>query len=234
MTLPEVDPELGRLLSLTREATLPDPGARGRIRASLDARLAAGAGSPVPGAARGLWLGFGAAVVGVAAVGVWLSGVGRESATFRPTSMTPAPVSSSATNAPLFAAPPAVAAASAVEPVARAMAGSPARTTEPGRLVTPVAPSGVSSGARDSADELTLVRAMQQALRVGNASQALALVAEHSRRFPKGSLIEEREGVRAIASCQSAQSGARAAIFATFSQRFGASPYASRVKAACQ
>jgi hypothetical protein len=71
-------------------------------------------------------------------------------------------------------------------------------------------------------------------LRAGNPSQALALSADHTRRFPRGTLVEEREGVRAVARCQLAAPDARAPLLAAFTQRFATSPYAARVKAACQ
>jgi hypothetical protein len=95
-------------------------------------------------------------------------------------------------------------------------------------------PTVSSAPAANPVEELPLVRAMQQALRAGNASQALALAADHTRRFPRGSLIEEREGVRAVARCQLAAPDARAPIFAAFTRHFSTSPYTARVKAACQ
>jgi hypothetical protein len=75
---------------------------------------------------------------------------------------------------------------------------------------------------------------MQQALRAGNAGRALSLAGEHARRFPRGALIEEREGVRAVAQCKLAPPDGRATIAESFLRRFGSSPYAARVKAACQ
>jgi hypothetical protein len=75
---------------------------------------------------------------------------------------------------------------------------------------------------------------MQQALRGGNPGRALALATEHGRRFPRGALVEEREGVRAVASCQLATPQARLQILSSFLQRFATSPYVGRVKAACQ
>jgi indole-3-glycerol phosphate synthase len=83
------------------------------------------------------------------------------------------------------------------------------------------------------ADELTLIRQMQQALRSGKPQRALGFVAEHERRFPSGSLIEEREAARATARCELAPRE-KASILATFAARFGTSPYLERVKAACR
>jgi len=75
---------------------------------------------------------------------------------------------------------------------------------------------------------------MQQALRSGDAGRALTLASEHARRFPRGTLAEEREGVRAVAQCQLAAPSARSTLLETFARRYPSSPYAARVKAACQ
>lgn len=227
MTPPEVDQELERLFTVAREATQPGAGARERIRAGLAPRLAAGAGARRSWGWRA-WLGVGVALLGVGAVAVGLRG--------------PEPVPSVVAAAP----PSALSAPSPPEPVASpltvATAVAPLATPAPAPAPSAVAaaPAKVSPPARsaeasaDPAEELALVRSMQQALRSGNASQALTLAGEHARRFPRGTLVEEREGVRAIAQCQLAAPTARAQVLAAFSQRFASSPYAARVKAACQ
>jgi hypothetical protein len=75
---------------------------------------------------------------------------------------------------------------------------------------------------------------MQQALLAGDPRRALVLAADHTRRFPRGNLSEEREGVRAVARCQLATPEVRPQILSSFIQHFATSPYAARVKAACQ
>jgi hypothetical protein len=74
---------------------------------------------------------------------------------------------------------------------------------------------------------------MQLALRSGNPARALAVANEHARRFPSGTLSQEREGARAIARCQLAEPAARASMQSAFEARYPGSPYAARVKAAC-
>lgn len=231
MTSPEVDQELERLFSVTREATQPDGDARARIRAGLDARLAAGAGT-APAVARGKhWFGIGAAVVGIGAAILWYAGSRPSSAPA--VAAKPADVQAQpglvAEPAPVVASTPVAEPAVAAAPVSEPPTVAEARKPKPQASV-----AAANSAAPDPAEEITLVRAMQQALRSGNASQALALAGEHARRFPKGALIEEREGARAVARCQLAQPEARTAILEGFSKSFGASPYAARVKAACQ
>lgn len=228
MTTPDVDQELERLFSVAREATVPDAAAKARIRTALTPRLAPGGAAVGAGWSRPAWLGLGAAVIGVCAGALWLTSAPRVGV------VPPAPVVSSpapevAAEVPLVsaapvreeAAPPPVA-LSAPAPKARAATSLPTKPT----------PSVASEDA--AAEELTLVRQMQQALRAGNASQALSLAETHARRFPRGTLAEEREGVRAVARCRLAAPGERAAILEAFSQRFGSSPYAGRVKQACQ
>lgn len=219
MTAPDVDSELERLFGVARQETLPDVGARDRIRVGLASRLATSA--PLPssptGGARRAWLGAGLAALVVGGGALWLTS-SAPAPSVAPSVPLPTPVRS----APLEAAPPVVPVPSVSAPTVEAPRPKPAK------------PSPSSTRIADPAEELALVRSMQQALRSGNASQALSLAAEHTRRFPKGALSEEREGVRAVAQCRLAAPEARPAVLDAFTRRFGGSPYAARVKAACQ
>jgi hypothetical protein len=91
-------------------------------------------------------------------------------------------------------------------------------------------PSAVE--APDAAAELELVERIYAALRHGKPSSALALCAEHERRWPHGAFAQEREGVRAIASCDmhSSQALLRAR---TFLASYPRAPLAPRVATAC-
>ena len=231
MTSPEVDQELERLFSVTRQATLPESDASRRIRAGIDARLAAGPGSAAGQATHWLWVGVSAAVIGAGVAGLWLTSGAREPAQRAPASSVRVVAPSSVRNLPVPAVSALAELATSAEPAAPSKAGSPVVRSLP---ASSARPSGSGGVAADPAEELTLVRAMQQALRSGDTSRALRLAAEHASRFPKGTLVEERESARAIASCQRGEADVRATILAVFTQRFGASPYAARVKAACQ
>ena len=219
MTTPEVDQELERLFSVVRVATAPDAGARERVRASLSPRLASG-GAEMPSAwGPRAWLGVGIAVLGVGAVVLWLAVAPRA-----PSIGAPVAPAARASAAPMLASPPSVpeperAPLSAPIPSIEALRPTPSLRAD--------RPTSSSSQSPDSAEELPLVRAMQQALRAGSPDQAL-------RRFPRGTLIEEREGVRAVARCQLAAPDVRPQILSSFIQHFANSPYAGRVKAACQ
>lgn len=233
MTSPEVDQELERLCSVARDATLPDAVARSRVRARLDERLAAGAGAAPARPLNRLWFGIGAAVVAVGGAGLWLSRAPDGRTLPLPATQAAVVMPSSATNAPPSSPSSLVEAAPAVEPALPEVAES-TKLAERSRPATSARPSSVNSATSDPADEVMLVRAMQQALRSNDASKVLSLAAEHARRFPNGALVEEREGARAIASCQRADTQTRAAVLGAFTRRFGASPYSARVKAACQ
>jgi hypothetical protein len=234
MTSPEVDQELERLFSVTREATLPDTEACTRIRAGLDARLAAGAGASAGQATNRLWLGVSAAVIGVGIAGLWLTSSAWDPAQTAPAFSAPVVAPHDVKGQPVPAPSSRGGPAATGESLAPSKAAEVAKPAERSRPASSPAPSSSSRTAADSVEELTLVRAMQQALRSGDSSRALVLVAEHARLFPKGTLVEERESARAIASCQRADIEARASILATFTQQYGASPYAGRVKVACQ
>ncbi len=230
MTPPDVDQELERLFSVGRTATAPDAGARERIRAGLAPRLASGAAATHPAWTQRAWLGLGVAVVGAGAVALWLTHAPHANEGTVPVSVT-VPIAASA--APAFEpVPPAPAPPAA--PTAPAFVTPPPAPAKPAPSLEASKPTPSSTRNADPAEELSLVRAMQQALHSGNPSQALVLAAAHARRFPRGTLLEEREGVRAVAQCQLAAPSARPAVLDAFTRRFAASPYAARVRVACQ
>jgi hypothetical protein len=84
----------------------------------------------------------------------------------------------------------------------------------------------------DAGAELALVERIYAAMHNANPSAALALCAEHERRWPHGTFAQEREGVRSIAFCdmRSKQAGSRARAFLADHPR---APLAPRVAAAC-
>lgn len=220
MTIPESDHELARLFAVGREATMPDAGARDRVRAGLALRLAPSAPTARRAWARRSWLSVGIGVLGLGAA-LWLRVEPRTSR-----SATPALASASQPQA-MTAAPP----LEATAPVGARPApveASAAPSLEPRK------PASSSIHGAEPPDELSLVRAMQQALRSGDAGRTLALAGEHTRHFPRGTLTEEREGMRAVAQCQLAASNVRAGILQRFARRYPSSPYAARVQEACQ
>ncbi|HMJ12475.1 MAG TPA: hypothetical protein VK524_13715 [Polyangiaceae bacterium] len=80
--------------------------------------------------------------------------------------------------------------------------------------------------------ELAFVRRIHAAMREAKPSAALALCVQHEQRWPHGTFALEREGVRAIALCdtRSRQAAFRAREFLS---NHGRTPLAPRVEAAC-
>jgi hypothetical protein len=70
------------------------------------------------------------------------------------------------------------------------------------------------------------------AMVAAKANVVLALCAEHARRWPEGTFVQEREALRAIASCDSraGDASARARAFLT---RYAHSSLAPRVRDEC-
>ena len=213
MSQSDVDAELERLLSQTRAGTEPAADARARIRASLEPRLAAG---PPPGAGRLKLLALvGAVAAIVIAISVWRA-------------RSPAPLAPSVPSAaPITPSPP------VVTPPSAPVVVPPPSASASGAIAEKPAPRGAVP-TQDPAAELRLISAMQLALRSDRAAQALALAEQHAQGFPRGALVQEREGVRAVARCRLAPSAARGALRESFLARYPSSPYAARVKDACR
>lgn len=252
----DVDHELSRLFDATRSGTEPAPGDEARIRASLGARLAqaaaagalagaaassAGTGAsvaakPVLGGATALLLKLagGAVLFGAAATAVV--------ALQQPNAdvVTTSPMAPSMRSAVVATRNPAPTAS-----LSRRSGGESLETPQPPTIVTarssvapthprvePTAAASAEDPGTDLAGELRLVQSMQSALASRNDAEALRLAGEHARLFPRGTLVEEREGVRAIALCHGGADGEKA--LQTFERGFPRSPQLGRVRAACK
>lgn len=106
-----------------------------------------------------------------------------------------------------------------------------ARRVEP----TPAATPAVTSDADALAlrEEATLLRRARSALKSGDASAALALVAEHARRFPDGRLAEEIAVLRIAALCEGGRHEAGRAAADAFLAAHPSSPLGARVRGLC-
>ena len=80
--------------------------------------------------------------------------------------------------------------------------------------------------------EMRTMRAADAALRTGNVNEAEGLLEQHAREFPSGTLAEERDGLRIVASCQNGDADSQRAA-AQFLERAPRSLIAARVRAAC-
>lgn len=84
----------------------------------------------------------------------------------------------------------------------------------------------------DRREELAFVARIRTASLDADDAQVLQLCGEHKRRWPNGMFAQEREALRAIASCRK-QSESAADIARTFSASYPESPMLPRVRAAC-
>lgn len=139
-----------------------------------------------------------------------------------------APVTSSDAVAPPVAAEPEP---KAEEPPSKALrpalrAPRPAEKSESG-------PSKPDDTVASLEAEMKLIRGADSALRAGRASEALALLAKHQAEHPHASLAHEREGLRAIAQCQTGAAGSRA-VAERFLARSPRSPLGPRLRSACR
>ncbi len=83
------------------------------------------------------------------------------------------------------------------------------------------------------ASELALLKSAQRELASANASQSLALLDDHARRYPEGALKAERLGARVFALCQLGQVEQARAAAREFLSVAGSSPLVPRVLASC-
>jgi hypothetical protein len=98
----------------------------------------------------------------------------------------------------------------------------------------PGVPDEHAALARDTLDEETrLLADAQLALRSGKAERALALLAEHTWRFPRGQLAEAREVAHVVALCEAGHAASSRAEAKRFLAKRPRSPFAERVRTVC-
>jgi hypothetical protein len=136
------------------------------------------------------------------------------------------PARPSLTRSPVFAPMDLTEEAKAPEPA------KPAPTAPTAPLAPPANPESPRTTSA-LADELALVREAQVAARAGNPSKALQLLDDHARRFPRGTLREERIAARVHALCALGRRGEASEEAETFLAETPQSPYASRVRDSC-
>jgi hypothetical protein len=213
----ELSPDARSLLDAGRHAHDPPSAARARVRARLDARLQSPAAPRIRTLPR--WLTLVSAVALVALV-AWFA---RRPVAPPPTApvVTPAPAARPvaapspapvAAPAPVIAPTPSVAPAPVVQPAARPRPQLPTDTL---------------------AEELRLVTAARRALAGGQLDVADGALREHTRRFPRGQLAEERDATRALVTCSRGDRDASAREAARFLTAHPRSPQAPRVRRAC-
>ncbi len=100
-----------------------------------------------------------------------------------------------------------------------------AQEAEP-RAIEPRAPATVGL-------EADLLREADGALKAGHPARALALLQEHTTRFPSGILIEEREAERVVVLCALGRTDEARVAASRFSREHPRSPLGRRVRESC-
>jgi len=99
---------------------------------------------------------------------------------------------------------------------------------------TPTSLSTETASAPSPLDvEIALVRDARAALRGGDAPRALALLDEHTRRFPRGALAEDCDAERIHALCALGRSPEARTLATRFLTAHPASPHAPSIRASC-
>jgi hypothetical protein len=125
---------------------------------------------------------------------------------------------------PLVPAPPAVrASVPSIPPVQPPEPVPSTRTQRPRRTITP---------QESYAAELQLLQRAQSEYASHELANALVLLAEHGRRFPKGRLAEEREALRVRSLARAGRGDDARRALASFANRFPHSAFLPRLQAA--
>jgi len=129
--------------------------------------------------------------------------------------------------------PPVARAAPIAPPVARP---PEAQEPEPERAPAPpiaTAAAAASSAPRTLSAETELLLAAQRELSAGQPERALALLAEHDRRHPRGVLAQERAASRVLALCAAGRTAEARAEAEAFVREAPGSPLVPRVRRSC-
>lgn len=229
------------LVADAKRSTAATPATARRVAAVLAIRL----GSPAQVtattavAAASAWLGAkGIGVLAALAIGITATVVTRRATAPSTTPAlaavaTPAP---SPTPATIEDAPPLPAELAPVgvvgAPVRSPAPGAASPTTPPRASPPSTAPTDVLAAAL--AAEVEQISAVKAAIDRDDPEAALALLAEHVRRFPDGQLASEREGYRAIALCRAGRRAAGRGEARVFVGRHPRSPLVARVSVDCE
>jgi hypothetical protein len=221
------DDLLEELVELEREAQAsPDQTERGWQR--LSAAVAhGGSGTLVLGASKTLRLSAGFAGKWAVIGGIGLALAGGSYVALEQRAPAPVPVASATSGATL--------------PRPAASAAEPPPSAELDEIGAPVPTLPVARGRRAGGggapgsfeQELALIKAAKAELDAGRAADALDLVNQHARLYPRGVFAGEREALRALGSCGTGDSATGRKLGVAFIRAYPASPLVDRVRRAC-
>lgn len=214
-------PEAEELLRAGRESFRPDEADRARVFESLSAQIGdVGLVGISASAAKSAWLPLSAAVVGLGLLG------GGLYLALTPAAVTPPKAPAAPVSAP--SAQPAVPVALPRSlPVAEAAA-------EPKTAAAPRSTGGVASNRTDHlAEEVAILSRAGAELHAGRASAALKSLDEHQRKFPGGTLTQERSAARVQALCALGRMKEAESELRRLGKMAPRSPHEARARKAC-
>jgi hypothetical protein len=248
-----LDPELARLVEKAREGEDPTAEDRDRNRNALARRVggaallgatamatsdvAAHVASATKGAAVAAKAGIPTALALALKVGAPLVLVGVVG-----TALLPRIVGRQATSAPDVAPGPTALAEDVPTRASDAVVEAtpaPEPPSEPAPVAKPAAaavgPAAPPSAVRAPAlsEEVALLQRAERALRDGKPDQALSVLSEHARQFPKGELRAERTAARIAALCALHRQAEARRDAVVFLRQWPGSPLAAQVRASC-
>jgi hypothetical protein len=116
-------------------------------------------------------------------------------------------------------------------------AGDAPPLAPPGRAAATIGREAAATHVPSAEDrlrrELALVRAARVALQAGDFAEVWRLTQAHATDHPHGALAHERDAWRSLAACRLGREDA-GGIFAAFVKDHDGSPYAARVRDACE
>lgn len=243
----DLSPEARALLAAAADGDDPTPADRDRVARAIAVPLGITALVPATAQAAGGALGAatGLSVAKVVAAGVVVLGLGggvwvqarrdRVSAGRAPSAAVEGRASSAvvqATPRPATPPRPAPPQAPSVEPPRGLAPAAPPSPPSAARALP--RPSRPEAGAVGSLrDESELLAAAHRALLAGDASAALARIADYDARFPRGALREERDLERVLALCAAGRGAESRAAARRFVRSFPDSPSVGRAAGAC-
>lgn len=237
----ELDCQAQAIVEAAREADLPSPADRDRIKSAVLVQIAAGVvattvSAGTASAGLGLGVKVGMAVLAVSLVGGGTAGYLHWKAPSRLTHVSNVAKSETAER-PALRSPAVLPVEFPAVPPASVPAQADSRSRKsdrPRKLVGQTSGEAERPTEDDQLNsEVAVLKRAREELRLGRPVQALETLREYDRRFGKGALGEERQAIAAIAACQ-AQPGPRSLSQARdFLRASPTSPLRDRVRAAC-
>lgn len=233
-----IEPSSDRLAAILRDVS--DPQAKPRI---LEPRRRRELAPPAPrrGGLRLVMGGGLVALAAAAAVAWWLASTSRHATAVAEDSASQAPFGVEARGGERAVAPPTQPRTRTAEP-----RPDPAVVTAPGvdppadapaREITADVGSSRSrtraSKPSPLAEETALVERAEVLLRKNDVEGALAVLAEHARKFPSGALAVERAALRVIALCRQGNAMQGRGEAALLERHAASKPYRERIRRAC-